>query len=219
MKIMNTTRIVLAMGLGAACWSGDRLWANDTVKETAVAKALRSVPAAELPARAAQLVKEAKEAEQEFTTIAVVKASVKLKPASTLIVVGVICKTSPKVAPMAAATAAKLQPQWATAITKCAVAAAPSQAGKIVAAVCKEVPSESSNVVAVAVRIAPSSSHDILEAVWLALSGAPSVAMTPPRPPIVGPPFEPLPSAPTNNTTSATTGNVPPPCSRCYDGP
>ena len=217
MKNMKTTRIIFAIGLGVACLSGNQLSAKDPVPETPFAKILRGVPALELPARAAQLVKEAKADQRELTAMEVVKSSVTLNPTSTLMVVGEICRTSPKVAPVAAASAAKLQPKQAVAITKAAVSAAPSEAGKIVAAVCKEVPSESRDVAAVAVRVVPSSSRDITGAAPLALSGAPTVAMTPPRPPSVGSPFEPLTGASTNSTPN-TTGNVTP-GSRDYSGP
>lgn len=131
----------------------------------ALKKALSSVPAAELPAKAAQLVKEAKPYAWEETTINVVKPAVAINPAAAPAIVGAIARAVVSMASVAAGTAASEQPKQACAIARAAAAAAPTQAGPIVLAVCKAAP-EDYRCIAIAVsQAAPGTRKDILRAV------------------------------------------------------
>src|SRR5690242_6128933 len=111
--------------------------ANDAIKPNPIKEALLSVPAPELPAKAAQLVREARPKEREEVTTTVILASVQVNPAASPAVVGAIARVAPEMAPKAAGLAASAQPKLAAAIARAAAASAPSMAGKIVKAVCK----------------------------------------------------------------------------------
>lgn len=158
-----------------------------------VRQTLGSVPAPELPAKSAELVKKAKARDWGKTTVSVVNSAVEINPAATPAVVGAISKSVPDMAATAAGTAATQQPKQAAAITKAAVAAAPSKVSKIVAAVTRAVPAEYRSISVAAAEVAPTAGKEILAAVGSAIpelkmgvekslatynvSGAPAVAM------------------------------------------
>jgi len=101
----------------------------------ALKRSLKAVPVLELPAKAAQMVSDAKADERESVALAVVVAVAQFKPAALVSVVGAIVRVAPEMASSIAKTAAKQQPKQASAIAQAAVAAAPGQADKIVVAV------------------------------------------------------------------------------------
>src|SRR5437879_4851557 len=131
---------IAILALSVVCLGAFCSLAKDAPKANPFKETLKSVPAAELPARAAQLVQAAKTKERESVTIGVVKASVELNPAAAPAIVGAIARAVPDMAAVAAGVAAAEQPNQASAIARAAAAAAPAKAGKIVAAVCKAVP-------------------------------------------------------------------------------
>ena len=130
---------------------------------------LKSIPLAELPGKAADLVAAANPKTQTQTTVDIVKSAIGLNPAAATAIVGSIAATTPKMAAVAAATAAGLLPKLAADIARAAASAAPEQAGKIVEAVCRITP-ESYRAIALAVaEIAPKAAREILAAVAAAL--------------------------------------------------
>src|SRR5436189_5416076 len=74
-------------------------------------KQLSQVRAAELPREAASLVSSAKLESQESTAADVVRAALKVNPASAPVVVGSVARSTPKAAAVAASTAASTQPK------------------------------------------------------------------------------------------------------------
>src|SRR6516162_6834501 len=72
---------------------------------------LSRVSAAELPPKAAVIIKNAKSRERTTTTINVVKAAVGLNPAAAPAIVGGIARAIPEMAATAAGTAAAEQPK------------------------------------------------------------------------------------------------------------
>jgi hypothetical protein len=132
---------------GAACLGGeDNLWAQTNPPAGYYVRVLKSAPLAELPARAAELISQAKTNALEDATFEVVKAAVARAPAAAPAVVGWIAKTTPAMAGTAAATAVTLVPQLLVYIARAAAAEAPSRAGEVVAAL---------------TRLAPWNYHDI----------------------------------------------------------
>lgn len=131
--------------------------------------ALKNLPAPEMPARAAALVKSATKIEREARTVQVVKAAVAINPASAPSIVGAIAREVPASAATAAAVAAAYQPAQASAIAQAAASAAPEQAAAIVVKVCRVVPNQYRNVAVAVARAVPQSSRQILEAVAIAL--------------------------------------------------
>jgi hypothetical protein len=127
------------------------------------------VPAAELPAKAADLVLQAKPGDRQATTADVVKTAVRINPAAAPAIVGAIARAVPEMASVAAGVAAAEQPRQASAIAKAAAAAAPKQAAKIVAAVCRAVPKQYRNVAIAVSEVVPGADKAIVNAVAAAL--------------------------------------------------
>ncbi|MBI5387201.1 MAG: hypothetical protein HZA90_21235 [Verrucomicrobia bacterium] len=186
---MKVTSVLLALSVGMTSIVASVSLAASP-NDNPFTQTLKSVPTAELPSRAALIVKKAKAKEREATTIAVVTAAVQLNSVATPMVVGAISKAVSEVAATAAATATGLQPKQAVAIAKAAAAAAPSQARKIVDAIGFQVP-DARNAVALAV----------------AEVASPAVAVSP-LPPTIQPPYRPLTTTPTN-VNNSTSGSVP----------
>lgn len=132
-------------------------------------KELRSVPTAELPAKAASLVAQAKPETAETTVETVVTAAVELKSAAAVAVVSAIARQNNELAPVAAAKAASLRPKEAALIARAAAGAAPAQAGKIVHAVCKAVPTKYALISTAVAQAVPSAAKEIMAAVTSAV--------------------------------------------------
>src|SRR5215471_16793009 len=91
----------------SAVWLGTSLCpANDSPYKDILAK----VPAAELPAKSAELVKEAKARDREAVTRGVVKSAVEINPAAAPLIVNAIAQSVPDMAALAAGLAAAQQP-------------------------------------------------------------------------------------------------------------
>src|SRR6266436_10433146 len=100
---------IAMIALGTVCLVAVASFAGDSPKANPYAETLNSVPAAELPAKAAELVRDAKARQREAVTIEVVKAAVVKSPAAATAIVGAIAKAAPDMAAIAAATAASEQ--------------------------------------------------------------------------------------------------------------
>ena len=155
---------IATIGLSLVC-----LGAFSSLDAASLKKTLSSVPAAELPAKAAQLIADTKTRDQKPTTINVVKTALGINPAAAPAIVGAIARAVGPMASVAAGTAAEEQPKQACAIAKAAAAAAPSEAGQIVLAVCRAAPSEYRCIAVAVSEVAPDASKEILEAVAIAL--------------------------------------------------
>jgi hypothetical protein len=165
-KLMkNIASITLSVVFLAACSS----FGKDAPKANPFNEVLTAVPAAELPAKAADLVLQAKSRARQSTTVSVVKGAVGINPAAAPAIVGAIARAVPDMASVAAGTAAAEQPKQASAIAKAAAAAAPSNAGKIVTAVCRAVPNEYRNIAVAVSQVVPGSGKEVLKAVASAL--------------------------------------------------
>jgi hypothetical protein len=187
--------------------------AAEKTSPKAIAKQLKSVTAAELPAKAAQLISSADAKEKEATTVAVVKSAVGISPASAPAIVGAIAAANPDMAALAAKTAAALQPKQAVAIARAAAAAAPAKASQIVEAVGREIPSAYRDVAVAVINVAPKSKTEIMAAA-VPTATAPAVEAVPASPtspfrgPSIQPPYIPISTPPTNAPPGG--GEVPP---------
>jgi hypothetical protein len=212
---MNTiVTIVLNVTLLTAC--------NSLGKDAPIAnffnQSLAAAPTAEMPAKAADLVAQARFRDRQATTISVVQSAVGMNPAAAPYIVGAVARPVPDMASVAAGAAAAQQPKQASAIAKAAAAAAHTKAGKIVVAVCRAVPDDYRNIAVAVFEAVPGSGNEIVKAVAVTLpelkacieqaladhgwkvASAPG-ALTPiVRSPAVGPPYFPPTSAPTNAT-------------------
>ena len=160
---------LLIYALGLVCLSFVSASANDSTPPDQYQKILESVPTEELPAKTAELVKQAKSQHRATTTTGVTKAAVIINPAAAPSVVSAIARTVPDMAATAAGTALSEQPKQAASIAKAAAAAAPSKAGKIVVAICRAVPAEYRSVAIIVAQTVPGSSREVLKAVASAI--------------------------------------------------
>ena len=176
----------------------------------AIKAELNKVTTAEMPARAATLVSEAKPESRETMAASVVRTAVKAKPALTLAVVGAVSQKSSETAPTVAATAAELQPKQAAEIAQAAASAAPAKAAEIVKAVAKVLPKAHREVAQAVVQVVPNSSKEVLAGIPVSPDTA-SQPQTPDannnRAPTIGAPFVPLSTTPGNVTPGG--GQVP----------
>jgi hypothetical protein len=158
-----------SFALSAACLLASFSFAKDAPKANPFTELLAPVPAAEMPAKAADVVRLAKSRERAATTSDVVRAALGINPAAAPAVVGAIASSVPAMASVAAGAAAAEQPKQAAAIAKAGAAAAPSQVGKIVLPICRVVPNEYYNTAVAASQAVPGANKAILKAVGAAL--------------------------------------------------
>ena len=159
---MQTMKVVVVLTISALCLGTFAGSAVDTSKAILFSSALKSVPPPEMPAKAAQIVLEAKASERKETTINVVKAAAGFNPASLPATVGAIARAVPEMAAEAAAVAADAQPRLAVAIARAAAGGAPAKAGRIAAAVCKTVPNQYRAVAVAVAEVVPGSGKEVL---------------------------------------------------------
>ena len=193
-------------------------------KSTTAVKALKNVPAAELPAAAARVVVSAKPAERQAIAAAVVRAVAAKNPNALVSVVASIAQAAPETAAVAASTAALLLPRQAEAIALAAAKAAPSEADKIAAAVAKSIPASAVRIAEVIATSTPAASAKVFAAVGAAVPEAlprlaertqtasstrttSSAADSPGQGGVITPVFGPIGSGPRTPPT-ATTGEV-----------
>jgi len=153
--------ITLSLAFLAACNSIGK----DPLKANPFNEVLAAVPTAELPAKAVDLVAQAKSRDRQATTIDVVKGAVTINPGAAPYIVGAIARAVPVMAPVAVGTAAAEQPKQAGAIAKAAASAASSKAGRIVVAGCRAVPADYRSIVVAVFEAVPGSGNDIIKAV------------------------------------------------------
>lgn len=158
-------KAIVTVALAVAVLTTSNSFGKDSPRANPFNETLAAAPAAELPAKAADLVGQAMARDQQAATINVVKSAVGMKPAAAPAIVSAIARKVPTMAAVAAGAAAAEQPKQASAIAKAAAAAAPSQAGKIVAAVCHSVPNEYRNVAVAVSQVVPNARQEILRAV------------------------------------------------------
>jgi hypothetical protein len=219
----------------SAVWLGTSICpAGDSTYKDLLAK----VPAAELPAKSAGLIKDAKARDREVVTRDVVKSAVELNPAAAPLIVSAIAQVVPDMAALAAGVAAAEQPKQAAAIARAAAAVAPAKASKIVVAVCRAVPNDYRNIAVAVAQAVPGSGQEVLKAVAIVrpdlqpgidrvlvsygnnlptvgavldanLTAGNGLPVSLARGPAVGPPYIPLSGTPTNVTPGGS-GDVPP---------
>lgn len=151
---------MVCMGLAAV-----PLLAAEPLGITKLESCLKAMPAAELPAGAAVLVKNSSPAERIAIATNVVKTAVQINPAAATLIVGAVARAVPETAALCAGAAAAGQPGQTEEITRTAVAVVPAQAGHIVVAVCRATPDEYKQIAITAARVAPVAARDILKAV------------------------------------------------------
>lgn len=164
LKTKTITTVAVALLLGA-----NLAFAAKTSPVDLAKKELRAVTTAEMPAKAASLVSQAKADVAESTAETVVTAAIELKSAAAVAVVSAISRQNNELAPVAAAKAAALRPKEAALIARAAAGAAPAQAGKIAYAVCKAVPAKYATIATAVAQAVPTAAKEILASVTSAV--------------------------------------------------
>ena len=156
--------IALSMVCMAACAS----FGKDATKANPFTKVLTAVPAAELPAKAADLVVQATPKVQQATTVNVVKGAVGINPAAALAIAGAMARC-------------RKWRLWRRALRRLNNRSKPApsqrrrrrqlpaQAAAIVKAVCKAVPKDYRNIAAAVSEAVPGANKEIVNAVEAAL--------------------------------------------------
>jgi hypothetical protein len=160
---------ITIIALSVASLTACPCFGTDAPKANPFNETLAAVPAAELPAKAADLVLQAKSRARQAVTVNVVKSAVGINPAAAPAVVGAIARAVPTMASVAAGAAASEQPKQASAIAKAAAAAAPGKAVQIVMAVCRAVPNQYQAIAVAVAQAVPGRGKEIVNAVATAL--------------------------------------------------
>jgi hypothetical protein len=153
---------ILAMGASVIC-------AATSPEVATIRKTLKAESAIEMPAKAAQLVSQAKVEDRDATAASVVAAALDVHPASAVAVVGAIARQTPEAAPAAAAKAAVLQPKSLSEIATAAASTAPDQAVKIVVALCKAMPTKYATIANAVAKAVPAANKEIMAALSAAV--------------------------------------------------
>src|ERR1035441_5451693 len=99
-------KYITSVLLGVTFLVASNSYAKDAPATNPFNQILTAVPAGELPAKAADLVVQAKARDRKATTINVVKAALSINPAAAPAIVGAIARAVPVMAAVAAGTAA-----------------------------------------------------------------------------------------------------------------
>lgn len=163
---MKRYKVTLAALLAAlSFFAAPFAQAVSTSQILAIKKTIGDVPAVELAAKSAALVRQADAADRQEVAVLAVREVANQRPAAIIAVVGSLAKTAPDLSALIASEAAKLVAERATEIAKAAAAGAPAQAEKIAAAVAKVAPRSASRVAHAVVLVAPDQSSRIVEGV------------------------------------------------------
>jgi hypothetical protein len=160
---MKRNQILAAFVLAALCATAPSAYALTQTQVVAIKQSVATAPAAELPARAAQIVTQASDTEREEVAIMTVTEAVSRRPAAAAAIVGAISKAAPEVTVAVAREAAKLSSDQASEIARAASMAVPAQAHKIAAAVAKVAPASAVRVTRVVAWAVPENAHVIVQ--------------------------------------------------------
>ncbi len=124
--------------------------ASTEAELTAAQRAVTSVPAPEMPAKAAQVVKAAKKKDRSTVARSVIQAIAAKNRTSVLVSVSTISKAAPETAAAVAAAATQAVPEQALAIARVSSIAAPQQAQAIRVSVASVAPQAAANTLTLA---------------------------------------------------------------------
>jgi hypothetical protein len=163
---MKRNQVTLAVLLAAlSFFAAPSASAMPESQALAIKKIVADVPAAELAAKAANLVVQADKTDRQEVAVTTVREIAAKRPATIVAVVGAISKAAPDLSPVVAAEAAKLVAERAPEIAKAATAGAPAEADQIAAAVAKVTPKSAAKVAGAVVTVVPDQSTKVVDAV------------------------------------------------------
>ena len=157
----NNQFALAALLASLTCFATSPAQALTEKEASAINKTIIEAPAADLPIKAAEMVKQAAKKEKEAVAVAVVRAAIAKKPASAVPVVSSVVKAAPATALAVVAAATKLAPDQMEAIAVAAALAAPELADKIVAAIAEVFPKAEERVAKAVMLAVPQSQAKI----------------------------------------------------------
>ena len=126
-KLVFTAALMVALAMVAPSTFG-----ITAAQTKAVKKAVTSVPVAEMPAKAAQLVTEASKEDREAVAVTAVRAGISKSRSSARLMVSAVAKVAPEVAGAVTMAASEMEASQAGYIASAAISAAPSAKNEIV---------------------------------------------------------------------------------------
>jgi hypothetical protein len=169
---MKPNQILSALVLVGLCATATSTYALPQSQIVSIKQSVATAPVAELPARAAQIVSQASQADQEKVALVTVREAIARRPATAAAVVGAISKVAPEATVAVAAEAARLSSEQASEIARAAATATPAQAHKIAAAVAQAAPTSAVKVTRVVAWAVPQHAWGIVENVVAAVPQA-----------------------------------------------
>ncbi len=169
LKIMRNLKYTVFIATAVVLAPAMNMNAGESTVANPYFVVLSIATAAELPAKAAELVSKADSKQRQQVTIDVVKAAVPLNPAAAPAIVGSIAQSTPEMVAIAAATAVSLVPEQAAAIARAAAVAVPTKAGQIVEAICRVIPVAYKKVAIAVAEVVPGAGREILTAISAAI--------------------------------------------------
>ena len=118
--------VTIAAFMAAVALMSPSAQALTKAQEKAVKKAVTSVPVAEMPAKAAELVTEASKADRRSVAVVAVRAAIFKSRSSAPQVVAAVAKAAPDLAAVVSQAASEMEGQQAGLIARAATIAAPS---------------------------------------------------------------------------------------------
>jgi hypothetical protein len=137
-----------------------------------IKRAVAAVPAAEVSAKAVQMVTQASETDREEVALTTIREVVVARPAAVVAVVAAISKAAPEVSVAVAAEAAKLSSGQATEIARAAATGAPAKSDQIAAAVAKVTPKAALKVTRAVASVVPDQTARVIETVVASVPAA-----------------------------------------------
>jgi hypothetical protein len=170
MKRKHVTMAVLLAALSfVAAPSASAISRQDV---QAIKEAVANVPAAEVAAKAAQIVRQANDADRQDVAVATVREVVTQRPATVLAVVAAVSKAAPSASAAVAAEAARIVTDKAPEIAQVAATNAPAQADQIAAAVAKVAPKSATDVTRSVASVVPDQTAKVVEKVVASVPAA-----------------------------------------------
>ncbi|HEY6227334.1 MAG TPA: hypothetical protein VI282_09450 [Verrucomicrobiae bacterium] len=126
-KLVTTAALLVALTLAAPS-----AFAITAAQAKAIKKAVTSVPVAEMPAKAAQLVTDASKEDREAVAVTAVRAGIYKSRASARLLVSAVVKAAPEVAGPVTLAASEMEVGQAGYIASAAISSAPSAKTQIV---------------------------------------------------------------------------------------
>lgn len=126
-KLVTTAAFIVALAMAAPS-----AFALTAAQAKAVKKAVTSVPVAEMPATAAELVKNSTNEDREAVAVTAVRAGIYKSRSSARLMVAAVSKVAPEVAGAVTRAASEMEATQAGGIARAAMSAAPSAKTEIV---------------------------------------------------------------------------------------